>query len=144
MHLTSVYIWAIAGIALMAVEMVFPTFVTLFLGIGAICAALTSWAGITPHLPGQLIVFSSASLLTMLFFRNAAKKMFGKKTNAEYSEYIGEKAVVTSVIQPGGEGRISYRGTEWIAFSDSDSPIPQGSKVEIISMDGIRLKVKMQ
>jgi len=142
MQLSLAHIWAITGIVLIAVEMVFPTFVALFLGIGALSAALTTWSGITPHFPGQLIVFSVTSLLTMLLFRNTAKKMFGKKTGTEYSEYIGEKAAVTAAIPAGGEGRISYRGTEWIAFSDSDAVIPEGSSVEIISVDGIRLKVK--
>jgi membrane protein implicated in regulation of membrane protease activity len=49
---------------------------------------------------------------------------------------------VVKAILVGGEGTISYRGSDWIAFSDSAETISEGSTVEIVSLNGIRAKVK--
>jgi hypothetical protein len=103
---------------------------------------LTTWAGITPGLSGQLIVFSAASLLLMLALRRTAKKLFFGHHDAP-PDYKGHKVKVVKTIPVGGEGAISYRGSEWIAFSDSSEPIPEGSTVEIVVIHGIRANVKL-
>jgi membrane protein implicated in regulation of membrane protease activity len=76
----------------------------------------------------------------MLAFRKTAKKLFfGSHDKAP--DYKGQKVKVVKAIPAGGEGAISYRGSEWIAFSESSDTISEGSAVEIISLDGIRAKV---
>jgi membrane protein implicated in regulation of membrane protease activity len=49
---------------------------------------------------------------------------------------------VISDIPAHGEGRIFYRGAEWMAVSNNNVPIEAGSKVTIVKADGIKLLVE--
>jgi membrane protein implicated in regulation of membrane protease activity len=139
--MSPVIVWAIVGIVLIIIELMSFTFVFVFFGVGALIVSLTTWAGITPEFSGQLAVFSVSSLLMTFVLRKTAKKLFfGSHDIAP--DYKGEKVKVAKAIPVGGEGAVSYRGSEWIAFSDSAETIREGSMVEIVSLDGIRAKVK--
>lgn len=136
-----VIVWAIIGIVLIIIELMSFTFVFVFFGVGALIVSLTTWVGITPGFSGQLAVFSGSSLFMLLVLRKTAKKLFFG-SHDKPPDYEGQKVKVVKEIPVGGEGSISYRGSVWIAFSESAGPIPEGSMVEIISLDGIRAKVK--
>lgn len=141
--LSSVVTWSVIGIILIIIDLATTTFILIFFGIGALITAVAAWIGITPQLGGQIVVFSLTSLFTMALFRKTAQRFFGQREKGlEYTEYIGQKAAVTERIPSGGEGRIKYRGTEWIAFSDLSAEINEGSMVMIEAVDGIKLKVR--
>jgi len=135
-----VVVWAIIGVVLIIIELMSVTFVFAFFGVGALIVSLTTWVGITPGLDSQFAVFALSSLLLMLAFRKTAKKLFFGHHDVPPA-YKGEKVRVVKAIPVGGEGAISYRGSEWIAFSDSIDTISEGSTVEITTFDGIRAKV---
>jgi membrane protein implicated in regulation of membrane protease activity len=138
--MSPVVVWAIIGIVLIIIELMSVTFVFAFFGVGALIVSLTAWAGITPGINGQFSVFAVSSLLMMFALRKTAKKLFFGSHDVP-PDYKGQKVKVVKAIPVGGEGAISYRGSEWIAFSESVDTIPKGSTVEIISLDGIRAKV---
>jgi membrane protein implicated in regulation of membrane protease activity len=142
MALSPAYIWATVGLILIIADLMTLTFFLFFLGIGALVTAVCTWTGITPGINGQLICFAASSLVTMGLFRRMVKRMFGKNEGGpEYSQLIGQKTYVSAAIIAGHEGKVSYRGSEWIAFSDSSEDIPEGSLVTIVGSDGIKLKV---
>jgi membrane protein implicated in regulation of membrane protease activity len=141
LSLSPVLIWAIIGIIFLGVELMTLTFILSFLGVGAIIVSLTTWIGLTPDISSQLAVFSISSILTTLLFRKTAKKLFAGHHDAP-PVYMGEKVKIKKGIPPGGEGTIVYRGSDWIAFSDSPDTLREGDTVEIIAMEGIRVKVK--
>jgi membrane protein implicated in regulation of membrane protease activity len=136
-----VVIWAIIGVILIIVELMSMTFVFAFFGVGALIVSITTWAGLTPGLNSQLAVFAVSSLLMTFVLRKTAKKLFFGSHDIP-PDYKGQKVRVVKAIPVGHEGAISYRGSEWIAFSDSTETISEGSMVEIVSLDGIRAKVK--
>jgi membrane protein implicated in regulation of membrane protease activity len=139
--MSPVIVWAVIGVILIIIELMSLTFVFAFFGIGALIVAVTAWIGLTPELSSQLAIFSASSLLMMLVFRKTAKKLFFGSHDIP-PDYKGHKVKVVKAIPVGGEGAISYRGSEWIAFSESSEAIREGSTVEIISIEGIRVKVK--
>jgi membrane protein implicated in regulation of membrane protease activity len=139
--MSPVIVWAVIGVILIIIELMSLTFVFAFFGIGALIVAVTAWIGLTPELSSQLAIFSASSLLMMLVFRKTAKKLFFGSHDIP-PDYKGHKVKVVKAIPVGGEGAISYRGSEWIAFSESSEMIREGSTVEIISIEGIRVKVK--
>ena len=139
--MSPVTVWAIIGVALIIIELMSFSFVFVFFGAGAIIVSLTTWVGLTPGLPSQLAVFSVSSLFMLLVLRKTAKELFFGSHDVA-PDYKGQKVKVVKAIPAGGEGAISYRGSEWIAFSKSAGQIPEGSTVEILSLDGIRAKVK--
>ncbi|MCX6145562.1 MAG: NfeD family protein [Ignavibacteriales bacterium] len=139
--MSPVIVWAIVGIVLIIIELMSLTFVFAFFGVGALIVSLTTWAGITPGISSQLAVFAVSSLFMLFVLRKTAKKLFFGSHDIP-PDYKGQKVKVVKAIPVGGEGAISYRGSVWIAFSESAEPILDGSTVEIVSLDGIRAKVK--
>jgi inner membrane protein len=137
-----VIVWAVIGVVLIIIEMHNLTFVLAFFGLGALIVSITTWIGITPGLNSELAVFSISSLLLMVALRKTAKKLFFGSHDMP-PDYKGQKVKVVKEIPVGGEGAISYRGSIWIAFSDSPEIISEGSTVEINSLDGIRAKVTL-
>ena len=138
--ISPVIVWAVLGVVLIIIEMNHLAFVLAFFGLGALIVSVTTWVGITPGLNSQLAVFSISSLLMLVALRKTAKKLFFGSHDMP-PDYKGQKVKVVKAIPVGGEGSVSYRGSVWIAFSDSANSIPEGSTVEIVSLDGIRTKV---
>ncbi len=136
------YIWAIAGIILILVELFTTSFFSVFLGIGALLTALFTYLKITESLWSQIILFSIFSIASLLLFRNIARKLFGMTSKGEYSEYVGDRATVEEKIERGKEGKILYRGTVWIAYSDEDRTFEKGEAVIITEINGIKLRIK--
>jgi len=135
-------LWGIAGLILIGLDMLTYTFVFFFLGISALLTALISWAGLIHSYSWQLVFFAVASLLSLVIFRKWAKQTFGKsKGSAEYSDFIGQGASVCVRIPAGAEGKVSFRGTEWLAHSSASIDLEPGELVVIEEVDGIKLKV---
>lgn len=134
-------VWAVVGIVLIITELVTPSFFLVFFGVGALVTAVTTFTGLTPGLSLQLIVFCGSSLVLMVVFRHKIRLRFSKETLPP--DYIGQRVKVVRTIQRGEEGKVFYRGAEWIAFCDSpDEEISEDSLVEVTGSDGVRLKVR--
>lgn len=141
--MTPAQIWAILGLLFLIAELVSIGFVFAFLGVGALATALLSWLGITPDTSTQLLSFSVITLITLVAGRKPLRRWFESRTKKqEYVEYVGDRANVTQTIPAHGEGRIFYRGTEWIAVSETEESILAGKQVVISRMDGIRAVVR--
>jgi membrane protein implicated in regulation of membrane protease activity len=143
MSLSPIYIWAIIGIILIIADLLTLTFFLFFLGVGALVTSVFTLMGVTTGINSQIICFAVSSLIIMVLFRGLVKKMFGKnESGSNYSQLVGQKGYVAEAIPAGHEGKVSYRGSVWIAFSDCPEDIPEGTLVTIESIDGIKLKVK--
>lgn len=141
MKFSPVWIWAIIGVLLIIAELTTLTFILVFLGIGAVATAITTAVGLTPDINSQLALFAVISILTMLFFRKVAKRSFLGISDM-MPEYAGQKIKVIKSIPAGKEGQVEYRGSPWTAYSDFSETISEGATVEIIAIDGVRVKVK--
>lgn len=139
--LTPTLIWSLVGLLLLIAELATVSFILCFIGLGALIVALTTWLGITSTFTSQLIVFSASSLLLLLLLRKTARKLFAGHADMP-PDYLGQKVKVTKAIPAGGEGTIQYRGSDWMAFSEKAQTIPEGTVVQIESIEGIRVKVK--
>ncbi len=140
--LSPALVWAAVGLLLLIAEVATLSFILCFIGLGALIVALTTWIGITPSFSSQLIVFTVSSLFLLLLLRKTAKKLFAGHADAP-PDYVGENVPVVKAIPSGGEGTIQYRGSDWIAFSDTPQTIPEGTVVRIEAIEGIRVKVKL-
>jgi membrane protein implicated in regulation of membrane protease activity len=141
MFFSPVLVWATLGVVFIIAELITFTFILCFLGVGAIIVSLTTWSGLTPSINSQLVVFSILSILMMLLFKKTARRLF-YRSNDPQPDYMGQKVKVIKTIPKGGEGAIAYRGSDWIAFSDYVNIVSEGEIVEIVAMEGIRVKVK--
>lgn len=136
-------LWFLAGIVLFLLEMSMPGFVLFFFGAGAWITALASWL-LPLSLNGQILVFIVSSLLSLLTLRRFVQSVFAGDTESPGDDSAlaaeGERVVVISDIVPPAEGKVKYSGTSWRAVSDA--PIHAGEVAEIVSQDGLLMKVR--
>ena len=141
MEFTHAEIWTMVGVGFLILEIAAPSFFAFFFGIGGITVALASYIGITSSWEVEIIVFVLISVISLLLFRKQISAMLHKKPK-EYVENIGETAKVVTTLSPKQEGRVFYRGAEWMAINEGLEAKNIGDTVVIIGLEGLRLKVK--
>ena len=139
-----VLIWFLAGIALMLLELALPGLILIFFGIAAWVVSLASYLGLVSGLSAQCLLFTIATILSLVLLRKYVKNWFvgdSKDEGGELAtEFIGKVVRVTKAI-PGGSsrGKVELKGAEWNAFSEN--PHAEGEMVKVIERDGLNLTV---
>ncbi len=133
--------WIIAGLVLLALELVVPGGFLLWMGIAGILTGLLvlfqplAW-------PIQWLIFGVLSLVSILIWvrltRNRAAQTDRPLLNQRAEHFIGHEAVLDQPIV-GGFGRLALGDTIWrIAGPD----LPRGQKVRIVGAEGNVLRVE--
>ncbi len=133
-------LWVVVGVALLIAEILSVSFYSIFFGIGALITALFIYLGLADDLTAQLLIFGVASMGSLLIFRKKLLDVFNKNSR-EFKEIVDDFARVSAPIPPHGEGKVFYRGADWIAYSDADHGIEKNARVRIRRIDGIKLIV---
>ncbi|MBJ3786651.1 NfeD family protein [Devosia sediminis] len=133
--------WMIAGLVLLALELVVPGGYLLWMGIAGILTGLLvmfqplDW-------PLQWLVFGVLSLVSILIWVRVSRRR-GSQTdrpllNHRAEQFIGQEAVLDRPIE-GGFGRLALGDSIWrIAGPD----LPVGQRVRIVSAEGPVLRVE--
>ncbi|MCP4331129.1 MAG: NfeD family protein [Gammaproteobacteria bacterium] len=135
--------WMILGALLLGSELMIVDagFYLVFIGVAAALTGLVELAGVGLEPWLQWVVFSFIALMMMVLFR---KKLYAKLRGSGVGYEIGPAGEVVTVeqeLQPGENGRLAYRGTEWAVLNVSDEAFAQGQHVQISSVDGLTLKL---
>ena len=141
MEISGINIWVIIGVVLLILEIFTTSFYAIFFGIGALVTALFVYLGLAEEVPTQVIIFALSSIVSLLFFRKRILELF-TKNGSEFKEIIDEYAKVSKEIPLNGEGKVFYRGSDWIAYRADGKSIQEGTKVLIKKIDGIKLIVE--
>ena len=136
--------WLVLLIVAIVAEVLTMGLTTIWFAGGALIAILAA----VLHAPIwlQIVLFFLVSLLLLAFTRPVAVKYFNKdrvRTNVE--SMVGRQAVVTGEIDNiQGIGQVTLSGQEWSARSTDDRVrIPVGSVVDVVSVSGVKLIVKV-
>lgn len=136
--------WLVLLIVAIVAEVMTMGLTTIWFAGGALVAILAA----VLHAPIwlQIVLFFLVSLLLLAFTRPVAVKYFNKdrvRTNVE--SMVGRQAVVTGEIDNiQGIGQVTLSGQEWSARSTDDRVrIPLGSVVDVVSVSGVKLIVKV-
>ena len=135
--------WLVLLVIFLAVELATMGLTTIWFAGGALAAFLVSLAG--GSLTLQVVVFIAAAVILLIFTRPFAVKYINQnrvKTNAD--SLIGETAVVTEAIDNlAGAGQVRVNGQIWTArSSEEDRKIPEGTRVRILEISGVKLMVE--
>jgi membrane protein implicated in regulation of membrane protease activity len=146
MTLNPILIWFLLGLALILVEFMLPGIILVFFGGGAWIVAMTTWLGLTDSLWSQLLLFAVASILLLLCLRRWVRSQFlgfmssEQDPTVDLDDFTGREVKVVQPITPGSrDGRVEFKGAEWLAVADQ--PLAEGKLVKILAVDGITLKV---
>jgi membrane protein implicated in regulation of membrane protease activity len=139
-------IWFIIGLLLLVIELFGLSLIIGFFGIGAWITSLIL-LGVDVGFSTQLVIFVSSSLLSLITLRKLLKNKFfdGKLTGDSDTqelkdEFIGHRVEVEESIAPNKKGKVSFKGSSWMALSDEH--IKKGEMAEIIGVNSIQLTVK--
>ncbi len=135
-------LWLVAFVLCLVLEGVTPgALVSVWLAVGAFVALLSSF--VTDSFGLQVVIFLVVSFVTFALIRPLAKKLFGPKlepTNAD--RLVGETAVVTQTIDNlAAVGQVQVKGRLWTARSAEDTPIPEGARVKVLRIEGVKVIV---
>ncbi len=129
-------IWLVAGILLIAAELLSGALVLLMIGGGALAAAAAAAAGATVVI--DVIVFAVVSVLLLLGARPALRHRVhhghGASTNVD--ALVGGRATVLTTVDAHG-GRVKIGGETWSARAyDHDEVLEPGCSVTVIEISG--------
>lgn len=130
--------WIGLFIILLIIEVVTTGLVTIWFAIGALAAFITSL--ITDSTLIQGIVFFVVSILSLIFTRPILNKYIKPKVEKINLDLVGKTGLVTKDISEFEIGEVKVEGKYWSA--KAKEKIEKGSKVEILSIEGVKLIVK--
>lgn len=135
-------LWLIISGISFAIEAVTVGFLVFWFGIGAILAMITSF--FTDNVFIQSTIFLVSSTLLLFLTRPFVKKFPTKKDiSTNVYSIIGKEALVIEDIDTiNNKGLIKINGETWSAKTDNYEIITKGNKVEIVSVDGVKVLVK--
>jgi membrane protein implicated in regulation of membrane protease activity len=115
----------------------------LFVGIGALCAALVSWLMPEAGWLVAFVVFVIATALVSVGLYLPLKKWQNKAGPMHGNDAIGQTVEVLSDLTETAEGKVKWSGTSWQAkLAQGSEPLKEGDKAIIVAIDGIILTVK--
>lgn len=133
--------WLAAMIIFGVVEAATVGLVSIWFAVGALAALAAAALGGPVIL--QVVIFVAGSLITLLIIRPlAAKYINGRRVPTNADRVIGQEAVVTEAIDNlNAKGQVKVAGAPWTARSQDDSPIPAGTTVKVLRIEGVKLYV---
>jgi membrane protein implicated in regulation of membrane protease activity len=136
--------WIIIAVACFLAELVVPQFFIFWFGVGSIGALVSHFLGVS--YPYQWVVFAVISLAGLILTRRFARMILKKEPKkAGVGRLIDEVMLVTRDIDnTKGVGQVRGRGDIWRAISEDGTIIKEGSKVKVISVEGVSLVVRLE
>jgi membrane protein implicated in regulation of membrane protease activity len=136
--MTAAVIWLIAGLALIAAEVLSGEFVLLMIGGGALAAAAAS-AIVGDDLLVGVGVFAVASVLLLFAVRPALRRRLDRGIDPgvmHHRALVGNTAFVVTRVD-GHSGQVRIGGELWSArLLGGDDVIEPGAKVTVMDISG--------
>ena len=135
-------IWLVLLLAFAGAEAVSVGLTSVWFAAGALCALIAALLG--APLWVQIALFLAVSTLCLLAVRPLAKRLLNSRVEATNADrVIGEQAQVTEDIDNiRGKGAVVIRGVAWTARSEDGLPVPAGSLVRVLRIEGVKVFVE--
>ncbi len=136
--------WIIAGLILLALELILPGGVLVWLGLAAVVTGIVALTDLAP-LAIQWVLFGVLGFVgvaTWLSFARRRKKADSDEPmlNRRAAKLVGQSAVLTEAIS-NGFGRAKLGDTTWRV---SGPDLPRGAQVKVTGFTGTVLNVETE
>ncbi len=131
-------LWLVLFVVFLIVEGATVTLVSTWFAIGSLAAMLMALTGAGAGFQVTVFVLVSAVCLTALrpLVRKHIKPKLAK-TNVD--AVVGSAGLVTVAIDNVmAQGQVKLGAMEWSARSESGEPIPQGTLVKVVRIEGVK------
>lgn len=137
-------IWLAALVVLLIAEALTLGLTTIWFAGGALIALVVALVGANVWV--QLGIFLAVSLILLIFTRPVALRYMNKSTlKTNVDSLAGEQGIVSETIDNlEATGKVKLNDVFWMARSEDGSIINEGTVVEIVRVDGVKLIVKVK
>ena len=138
------WIWLLAGLALMAVEVLTPGgFFAFFLGCAALLVGLLTATGAMTRFDVQGLAFVVLSAGTIILLRKPLVARFPVVSGTQPVDQIqGQTAIARAEIAVGAYGQVELRGSSWQARNVGETAIAAAARCTVERVDGLTLMVR--
>ena len=135
-------IWLVLLLLFAGFEAISVGLTSIWFAAGSLCALIAALLGAPPWI--QIALFLAVSALCLLAVRPLAKRLLNSRVEATNADrVIGEQAQVTEDIDNiHGRGAVVIRGVAWTARSEDGSPLPAGTLVKVLRIEGVKVFVE--
>jgi hypothetical protein len=140
-------LWILLGFVLLAMEIATPGgFFIAFFGVAALVVGLLAGLGVIGPIWLQWLLFSVLSVVSLLLFRKPLLAWMKRREppQVEVDSLVGETALLTEDLAPGGTGKAELRGTSWSVRSREGTPLRHGQRCRVEQVDGLTLWVRAE
>jgi len=135
--------WLASMVVFILAEAATVTLVSIWFAAGALAAIVVALFGGGVGL--QVTVFLAVAILLLASLRGVVRKHFTPrlhKTNVD--SIVGATGVVTTPVNNvAALGRVTISGMEWSARSTTGAPLPEGAKVTVDRIEGVKVFVSL-
>jgi len=135
------WIWVFLTVLCAVIEVFTLGLTTIWFAIAALVMVFLSFLPIP--LVYQVMIFLAISAVLLFFTRPIAVKKLKigrEKTNVD--SLVGKSALVTKKITEFDRGEVKINGIIWTAKTEDGSALAEGSKCEVVRIEGVHAIVK--
>ena len=134
-------LWLILMVVFLILEAATVTLVSLWFAAGSLAAMAAAWLGGALWL--QVSIFLAVSAIALTALRPLARKYFTPRLTAtNVDSVIGSTGLVTIPIDNlSATGQVKLGGMVWTARSTSGDPIPEGTRIRVDRIEGVKVFV---
>ena len=134
--------WLIVFVIFAALELVSLGMTCIWFAIGALAACVTSL--FTGNWIIQALIFIVVTAVVLILLRPIAVKHINNKAEKTNVESIEGKVgkVISDIDNINAKGMVKIDGVDWTARSQKNEVIKEGTLVEAVSVEGVKVIVK--
>lgn len=136
------WIWVLIGLALLSIEFISSTMHIGLFAVGAFVVAILVGVGIHMPLWAQLMLFTTVSIISLLFIRPILVKKLRLSEKKHIDTLVGEQAMAMEDIAPATIGRAELRGTTWSARNIGETVLIRGQRCVVAHVEGLMIHVR--
>ena len=133
--------WVVAMVVFLIAEASTVSLVSIWFAVGALVAVVAAMLGAGLKL--QIALFLAVAAVLLIFLRGFVRRYVNPhpiRTNVD-SVIGSEGVVVTPVNNIAALGQVRIEGMEWSARSTTGAPLPEGMKVKVDRIEGVKVFV---
>jgi inner membrane protein len=136
------WIWILIGVVLLSLEFVSSTMHIGLFAVGAFVVAILVGLGVDIPLWSQLLLFTTVSLVALIFVRPLLLKKLRLSENKKMDTLVGELALPMEDIAPATTGRAELRGTTWTARNVGETSLVRGQRCVVAGVEGLVIHIR--
>jgi len=136
------WLWVALTVLFAIIEVFTLGLTTIWFAIAALVMVFLSFL----HIPlvSQVLIFLAISAVLLFYTRPiAVKKLKIGKVKTNVDSLIGKCALVTKKITEFDRGEVKINGLIWTARTEDGSTLTEGSKCEIVRIEGVQAIVRI-